>query len=95
MLEKIPEEEWSNELKSMELNCDHLPIEHALGIRWATESDELGFKIIINENPLTCHGILSTISSIYDPLGIAAPILLPGKKILQDLCREKLDWDED
>ena len=24
----------------------------------------------------------------------AAPILLPGKKILQDLCKEKIDWDD-
>ncbi len=26
---------------------------------------------------------------------MAAPILLPGKRILQDLCKEKIDWDDD
>ena len=38
--------------------------------------------------------ILSTVSSIYDPLGFAAPTLLEGKKILQELCKGKVDWDD-
>ena len=38
---------------------------------------------------------MSTISSVYEPLGIAAPFLLVGKSILQDLCRTKLSWDEE
>ena len=95
MLESIPEKERSKEIKSLDLNHDHLPIERALGVQWAIESDELGFKITLNDRPLTRRGVLSTISSIYDPLGMAAPSLLPGKKILQDLCRENLDWDDD
>ena len=43
---------------------------------------------------LTRCGILSTVSSIYDPLGFAAATLLEGKKILQELCRGKIDWDD-
>ena len=32
---------------------------------------------------------------MYDPLGIVAPVILPAKKILQDLCRNfRQDWDE-
>ena len=50
---------------------------------------------VINDQPPTRRGILSTISSVYDPLGIAAPFLLVGKKILQDLCRTKLSWDDE
>jgi hypothetical protein len=37
--------------------------------------------------------VLSTISSIYDPLGFIAPVVLVGKKILQDICQEN-SWDE-
>ena len=55
----------------------------------------LGFRIVIKDQPLTRRGILSTISSVYDPLGIAAPFLLVGKKILQDFCRTKLGWDDE
>ncbi|KAF0033552.1 hypothetical protein F2P81_013618, partial [Scophthalmus maximus] len=36
---------------------------------------------------------VSIVSSVYDPLGIFAPVMLPAKRILQELCREKLDWD--
>jgi len=33
-------------------------------------------------------------SSVYDPLGFLAPFILIGKQILQQLCRDKADWDE-
>lgn len=32
--------------------------------------------------------------SVYDPLGFVAPIILPAKKLLQDLCKQKLGWDD-
>ena len=82
VLEAIPEEERAKELNSIDLCRDHLPIERALGVQWFVESDELGFKIVLKDKLLTRRGILSTISSIYDPIGMAAPILLPGKRIL-------------
>lgn len=46
-------------------------------------------------NPLTRRGILSTIASVYVPLGFMAPFVLLGKQILQEMFREKLGWDED
>ncbi|XP_030214395.1 uncharacterized protein LOC115545409 isoform X1 [Gadus morhua] len=38
--------------------------------------------------------ILSSVSSIYDPLGFLSPVILPAKQILQQLCKLKLAWDE-
>ena len=38
--------------------------------------------------------ILSLTSSIYDPLMFLAPIILSAKKLLQDLCKQRLDWDD-
>ena len=32
-------------------------------------------------------------SSIFDPLGIMAPVLLEGKAILLELCRQNVGWD--
>ncbi len=29
------------------------------------------------------------------PWGIIAPVVLPAKMILQDLCRLKIGWDDD
>ena len=34
------------------------------------------------------------ISSIYDPLGYAAPFVLEGRQILQRLCNKNVQWDE-
>lgn len=41
----------------------------------------------------TRKNILSILSSVYDPLGILAPVVLPAKGTLQELCRLKIGWD--
>ena len=65
-------------------------------MQWCVQSDSFAFRIIVNRKPHTRRGILSTVSSIYDPLGFVAPFTLLAKKLLQDLCRNKdLDWDYD
>ena len=95
VLVSIPEEARSQEVRSLELGGDYYPVERALGVQWAIESDMFSFIVVVKDQPLTRRGIPSTMSSVYDPLGIAAPFLLVGKKILQDLCRTKLSWDDE
>ena len=80
----------AQDVRTLELGSGELPVERALGVQWAIESDTFGFRIVLKDQPLTRRGILSTISSVYDSLGIAAPFPLVGKSILQDLCRTKL-----
>ena len=46
------------------------------------------------QEPLTSCGILSTLSSVYNPLGFAAPFILEGRIIIQKLCKENSAWDE-
>ena len=43
---------------------------------------------------MTRRGILSIISSIFDPLGFVAPHILGGKRIVQLLCQDEIGWDE-
>jgi len=38
--------------------------------------------------------VLSTVASIFDPLGFVSPFILVGKIIFQRMCQEKLSWDE-
>ena len=38
-------------------------------------------------------GILKYLASVYDPLGIASPILLLGKLIFREICDLKVGWD--
>ena len=90
----IPREDRATTLKNLDLHNDRLPVERALGVYWCVESDTFQMHITLQDTPLTRRGILSTISSIYDPLGFVAPVLLVGKQLLQELCREGTDWDD-
>ena len=92
VLESIPESERSGSVKN--LNFDQPAVERALGVKWDIVTDEFGFKVTIKEKPLTRRGILSIVSSVYDPLGFTAPVLLVAKILMQDLCRSNLAWDD-
>ena len=91
VIESVPISERAVSVKDHLL--DQLPIERALAVRWDVESDTFGFKITLRDRPSTRTGVLSVVSSVYDPLGFAAPFILPAKRILQDLCRKGLGWD--
>jgi len=94
VIRDIPEEDRGKELEALNLDLDSLPIERILGIEWCIESDSFQFRIHLQDKPCTRRGILSTVSSIFDPLGLVAPLLLEGKSILQELCREKMPRDD-
>lgn len=70
-------------------------MERALGAQWNVEHDTFTFSMAVEQQPTTRHGLLSIVNSVYDPLGFLAPIMLTGKRILQDLCKTKLGWDEE
>ncbi|CAH8641973.1 unnamed protein product [Schistosoma margrebowiei] len=46
------------------------------------------------ERPLTMKGILFIVSSLFDPLGLIAPVCLPAKVLLQKLCKSQIGWDQ-
>ena len=92
VLEHIPLEDQSKRVKEHVLDE---PLEdRALGVYWSLEEDELGFKVQEMAKPLTKRGILSMLSSVYNPLGIASPFVLGTRKVMQELCRTKLGWDD-
>ena len=73
--------------------ADPLPIKRSLGVVWCVEDDCFQFRIELKDRPFTRRGVLSTVCSIYDPHGYVAPVTLKGKQILQQMCRDQLDWD--
>ena len=93
VLESISKEDRAVTVRATELIHENLPIERTLGVQWCVTSDTLGFRVILQDKPLTKRSILSTISSVYDPLGFVAPVILRGKQILQKVCNESVDWD--
>ena len=48
----------------------------------------------MKEKSLSKQGMLSSLSSMYYPLGLAALFMPEGKKIIQSLCNQNLDCDE-
>jgi len=76
VVESISVESRAKEIKELDLNRDLLPPERVLGVEWNIENDVFKFCITLKDKPLTRRGILSTVSSIYDPLGFPTPFLL-------------------
>lgn len=93
VLEAFPVQDHSNELKDIDLGTDSLLMQHSLGLLWDLRSGTFTFHVNTEEKPFTRRGVLSTIKSLYDPLGFAAPVTIHGKALLRDLTCESLDWD--
>ena len=47
------------------------------------------FQVLLEEKPFTRRGVLSVNKTIlYDPLGLAAPVIIKGKHLLRPLSAE-------
>ncbi|XP_043064397.1 uncharacterized protein LOC122320294 [Drosophila ficusphila] len=67
-----------------------------LGLAWDPAADVFRFSFSpIQVSPKPCKRlVLSTIARIYDPLGLIGPVVAKAKIFLQEVWREKLEWDE-
>ena len=92
VLQSIPPEERSMDVKSLQLDHE-LTVERTLGLEWCVQLDSFQFRIVLKDRPPTRRGILSTVYSLFDPLGLLSPVILVGRQILQDICKEQYDWD--
>ncbi len=98
VLSTIPESERARSV--VNLDIDDLPTESALGLKWNVEDDAFVWEVDrdtldqMQGKAATRRGILSVVSSLFDPLGMIAPYIMKAKLLLQELCRKKLKWDE-
>ncbi|XP_021378856.1 uncharacterized protein LOC110466593 [Mizuhopecten yessoensis] len=93
VLEAFPTEDLSGDLKDLDLQADSTPLQRSLGLYWNLSEDTFTFKSDMDNKPYTKHGLLSTINSVFDPIGFAAPVVLKGKLLFRDLAATS-DWDE-
>ena len=94
LLQSLPPEKLSKDLKQVNFSEEGLPEEKTLGMIWCPESDNFGCRLKIEDHPCTKRGLLKTLFSVFDPLFLASPAIINGKRIFQEACSLNLDWDE-
>ena len=74
-----------------ELACPTLTLlmERTLGMKWNTDSDCLCFSVRPGQPVLTKRGVLSRVSSVFDPLRSAFPLLVPCQFLNSNIMEEK------
>ena len=96
VLAAIPSEDRAKSVKDFDEST--LPVERALGVKLDVEDDAFVFKVShlkVGEIRNTRRLILGLISSVWDPIGFLACVLLKGRRILQVLtCDKRYGWDE-
>ena len=93
VMESFPCEDLAKDLKDLSLETDTLPSLRSLGQTWDLTSDSFTFRVSAEKKSCTRRGILSTINSIFDPIGFAAPVIIQGKWLLRDITAGSSDWD--
>ncbi|XP_063758693.1 uncharacterized protein LOC134877201 [Eleginops maclovinus] len=93
VMEAFPVEDRAKDLKDLDLGVDPLPLQRSLGLSWNLESDSFTYLVSREEKPYTRRGVLSTVNSLYDPLGFVAPITMQGKALLRELSSQQSEWD--
>nr|XP_049699386.1 uncharacterized protein LOC126055216 [Helicoverpa armigera] len=76
--------------------------EKVLGVIWKPHTDELSFNLklarlptgLLDKETPTKREALKIVMSLYDPLGLASPITIRAKQILQEAWRRGVDWDQ-
>jgi hypothetical protein len=85
--------ETENTFAKQQLGAPTDPESSLLGLSWNKETDE--FSVVVPEMKpnVTKRELLSNLASIYDPLGLVAPVTLKGKTIYRETCKAKTAWD--
>ena len=94
ILEELLTYGFSQKHSIVDLDLQNTPIQRTLGVLWDMENDLLKVKAIQKEIPMTKRGLLSLVSSIFDPLGIITPAIIEPKHIIQLSWQRKIDWDD-
>ena len=71
-----------------------MPVQRTLGLSWDLEEDTFFFSVSEESKPYTKCGILSTINSLFDPVGFLFPITIQWKLILMEVNSEVYECDD-
>ncbi|XP_071944674.1 uncharacterized protein [Antedon mediterranea] len=98
VIQSVPEDQRSTELKGLNLNQELIPTERTLGINCDLENDVFQLStpsVTRQQNIWTRRHLLSVMSSVFDPMGLMSPVVLPAKDIFQrSLSLKDSGWDD-
>ena len=79
-----------------EVNLDGEDELKTLGLGWNPTSDTLKFTVKpVNVEVFTTRLVLSKMSTLFDPLGLASPVTIKMRMAMQEIWRNReLDWDD-
>ena len=68
-----------------------------LGVSWDRENDAFRFPLeeLVKKSKveeITKRAVLSVISSLFDTMGIIAPVMINAKILFQDICKLQIRW---
>ncbi|XP_061886479.1 uncharacterized protein LOC133637538 [Entelurus aequoreus] len=93
VMDAFPVEDRAKDLQDLDLFKDDLPDQRSLGIKWNIMSDYFTFHIPHTDKPYTRRGVLSTVNSVFDPLGFLSPVIIQGRLLLRELSLHTTEWD--
>lgn len=92
-MEAFPPEDCASVIKNLDLSRETTPTQRSLGLLWEIKADTFTYSVPITNKPFTRHWVLSTVNSVFDPLGLLAPVTIQGRALLRELTSEQSDWD--
>ncbi|KAK7898591.1 hypothetical protein WMY93_019444 [Mugilogobius chulae] len=93
VLKALSQEDCAAPVKDLDLSGETESIQRSLGLLWETSTDTFTFSVSTEPKPFTRRGVLSTVNSIFDPLGLLAPVTTSGRALLRELTADLPDWD--
>jgi hypothetical protein len=78
-------------------NWNHyLTVTSVLGLMWDNCTDTLSFTQLMHTNELvvTKRTLLGKTASMFDPLGLLSPVVMPAVEFISRLWEKSYGWDE-
>ena len=94
VLEAFSRQDISSNLSTLDIGESKFPPHASLGLTWDLNNDTFVFHPLTKEKPCTRRGILSSLNSMFDPIGFLSPITISGKILLREVCPSGSNWDD-
>ena len=87
--------ETERDVKTPNVDLDSCQNLKTLGVSWDPTTDSIHFQVKdLDSATLTKRAVLSWMSMLYDPLGLASVVTVRCRIAMQEIWKLKLDWDD-